>query len=115
VLVVWQLDRLGRSLRDLLMLLDELQAKGVAFRSVTASIDTATPTGRALWHMVGLWAARERSLIQERTTAGRAAAPARGVSMGRKPFLSAPQVAYGRTLLAQGAYHHAVARTLHVF
>jgi DNA invertase Pin-like site-specific DNA recombinase len=114
VLVVWKLDRLGRSLRDLITLLDDLKANGVAFRSVTESIDTATPTGRAMWQMVGILAELERSLIQERTRAGRAAAQARGVKMGRKPLLSAQQVAHARTLLAQGEHHNAVARTLHV-
>jgi DNA invertase Pin-like site-specific DNA recombinase len=102
VLVVWKLDRLGRSLRDLIVLLDELKARDVAFRSLTESIDTTTPTGRAMWQMVRILAELERSLIQERTKAGRAAAQARGVKMGRKPLLSAPQVAHARTLLAQG-------------
>jgi Site-specific recombinases, DNA invertase Pin homologs len=55
VLVVWKLDRLGRSLHDLIGLLDDLKRRGVAFRSVTESIDTATPTGRAMWQMVGYW------------------------------------------------------------
>ena len=82
VLVVWKLDRLGRSLHDLIVLLDGLKTRGVAFRSVTESIDTATPTGRAMWQMVGILAELEKSLIQERTKAGRAAAQARGVKMG---------------------------------
>src|SRR6266581_2917923 len=93
VLVVWKLDRLGRSLRDLIALLDDLKTRGVAFRSLTEAIDTATATGRAMWQMVGILAELERSLIQERTKAGRAAAQARGVKMGRKPLLSARQVA----------------------
>src|SRR5688572_19608971 len=96
-LVVWKLDRLGRSLHDLITLLDALKGRGVAFRSLTESIDTATPTGRAMWQMVGILAELERSLIQERTKAGRAAAQARGVKMGRKPLLSAPQIAHART------------------
>jgi DNA invertase Pin-like site-specific DNA recombinase len=76
--VVWKLDRLGRSLRDLIVLLDDLKARDVAFRSLTESIDTTTPTGRAMWQMVGILAELERSLIQERTKTGRAAAQARG-------------------------------------
>ena len=84
-LTVWKLDRLGRSLRDLIGLLDDLKARGVAFRSLTEALDTTTPTGRAMWQMVGILAELERSLIQERTTAGRSAAVARGVKMGRKP------------------------------
>jgi Enterobacteriaceae phage serine recombinase len=97
--VVWKLDRLGRSLRDLIGLLDDLKARGVAFRSLTEAIDTATPTGRAIWQMVGILAELERSLIQERTKAGRAAAKARGVRMGRKPSLSAQQIAHVRKLI----------------
>jgi len=69
VLVVWKLDRLGRSLRDLIALLDDLKTRGVAFRSLTESIDTATPTGRAMWHMIGILAEWGRSLIQEGTQA----------------------------------------------
>ena len=114
VLVVWKLDRLGRSLHDLIGLLDDLKARGVAFRSLTEAIDTATPTGRAMWQMVGILAELERSLIQERTKAGRAAAQARGVKMGRKPLLSAPQVAHARKLLEQGESPHTVARSLSV-
>ena len=73
-LIVWQLDRLGRSLRDLIVLLDDLKARDIPFRSLTEAIDTTTPTGRAMWQMVGILADLERALIQERTKAGRAAA-----------------------------------------
>ena len=114
VLVVWKLDRLGRSLRDLITLLDDLKAREVAFRSLTEALDTHTPTGRAMWQMVGILAELERSLIQERTKAGRAAAIARGVKMGRKPLLSAPQVAHARQLLAQKERPIHVAHLLNV-
>lgn len=114
VLIVWKLDRLGRSLHDLIVLLDGLKTRGVAFRSVTESIDTATPTGRAMWQMVGILAELEKSLIQERTKAGRAAAQERGVKMGRKPLLSGEQIAHARKLLEQGEHHNKVARTLNV-
>jgi DNA invertase Pin-like site-specific DNA recombinase len=113
-LIVWKLDRLGRSLRDLIGLLDDLKARGVAFRSLTEAIDTATPTGRAMWQMVGILAELERSLIQERTKAGRAAAQARGVKMGRKPKLSPQQVAHARKLLDQGERPAHVAQLLKV-
>jgi DNA invertase Pin-like site-specific DNA recombinase len=113
-LVVWKLDRLGRSLRDLIGLLDDLKARGVAFRSLTEAIDTTTPTGRAMWQMVGILAELERSLIQERTKAGRAAAVARGVKMGRKPKLTLQQVAHARKLIEQGERHDTVARSLNV-
>ena len=114
LLVVWKLDRLGRSLHDLITLLDDLKAREVAFRSLTEAIDTTTPTGRAMWQMVGILAELERSLIQERTKAGRAAAQARGVKMGRKPLLSAQQVDHARKLLEVGERPAKVARLLHV-
>src|SRR5437773_306224 len=113
-LIVWKLDRLGRSLHDLIGLLDDLKTRGVDFRSVTESIDTATPTGRAMWQMVGILAELERSLIQERTKAGRAAAQARGVKMGRKLLLSAQQVAHARKLVGQGEHPNDVAQSLKV-
>jgi len=112
VLVVWKLDRLGRSLRDLIALLDDLKARDIAFRSLTEAIDTTTPTGRAMWQMVGILAELERSLIQERTKVGRAAAQARGVKMGRKPLLSTQQVAHARKLLEQGERPAHVAQLL---
>ena len=114
VLVVWKLDRLGRSLRDLIALFDDLKTQGVALRSLTESIDTATPTGRAMWQMVGILAELERSLIQERTKAGRAAAQARGVKMGPKFKLTPQQVAHARKLIEQGEHHNTVACSLHV-
>ncbi len=55
-LIVWKLDRLGRSLRDLITMLDDLRARGVKFHSLTEAIDTATPTGRAMWQMIGVLA-----------------------------------------------------------
>jgi DNA invertase Pin-like site-specific DNA recombinase len=62
-LIVSKLDRLGRSLRDLIRMLDDLRARGVKFHSLTEAIDTATPTGRAMWQMIGVLAEIERSLI----------------------------------------------------
>ncbi len=114
MLTVWKLDRLGRSLRDLIALLDDLKAQGVAFQSLTEAIDTETPTGRAMWQMVGILAELERSLIQERTKAGRAAAEARGVRMGRKRLLSAQQVTHARKLIEQGEGPNNVAKSLMV-
>lgn len=83
-------------------------------RSLTEAIDTTTPTGRAMWHMVGILAELERSLIQERTKAGRAAAQARGVTMGRQPLLSVSQVAHARQLLARGERPGHVAQRLNM-
>jgi len=101
VLIVWKLDRLGRSLRDLIAMLDDLRARDVKFRSLTEAIDTDTPTGRAMWQMIGVLAELERSLISERTRAGVKAAKRRGVKFGRKPKLTVQQLGYARKLLAQ--------------
>lgn len=100
-LIVWKLDRLGRSLRDLIAMLDSMRDRGVKFRSLTEAIDTVTPTGRAMWQMIGVLAELERSLISERTRAGVKSAQRRGVKFGRKPILSAPQIAHARKLVAQ--------------
>jgi DNA invertase Pin-like site-specific DNA recombinase len=113
-LVVWKLDRLGRSLRDLIAMLDDLKQRGVRFRSLTEAIDTETPTGRAMWQMIGVLAELERSLITERTRAGMKAAQRRGVKFGRKPKLSAAQLAHARQLLAGGKQVPEVAGLLDV-
>ena len=114
MLVVWRLDCLGRSLHDLIALFDDLKTRGVAFRSLTEAIDTATPTGRAMWQMIGILAELERSLIQEHTKAGRAAAVARDVKLGRKPKLSLQQITHARNLLEQGESRVQVAHLLNV-
>ncbi|MGN6867077.1 MAG: recombinase family protein [Solirubrobacteraceae bacterium] len=83
-LAVWKLDRLGRSLRDLIETVRQLEARSVGFRSLQESIDTTTPGGRLIFHVFGALAEFERDLIRERTTAGLAAARARG-RPGRPP------------------------------
>jgi DNA invertase Pin-like site-specific DNA recombinase len=82
-LVVWRLDRLGRSLRHLIETTQALEARGVAFRSLTESIDTSTPGGKLIFHVFGALAEFERDLIRERTLADLAAARARGRRGGR--------------------------------
>jgi DNA invertase Pin-like site-specific DNA recombinase len=114
VLIVWKLDRLGRSLHDLITFLDDLKKRGIQFRSLTESIDTETPTGRAMWQMIGILAELERSLIQERTKAGRAAAQARGVKMGRKPKLNPQQIQHAKKLIEEGESPAVVAKLLNV-
>jgi len=101
-LIVWKLDRLGRSLRDLITMLDDLKGREIKFRSLTEHIDTATPTGRAMWQMIGLLAELERSLISERTRAGVRAAQRRGVKFGRKRKLSPEQLEHARKLIDKG-------------
>lgn len=85
ILVVWRSDRLFRSLKHMVIVLDELGALGVDFVSVTEPFDTTTPQGRLLLHLVAAMAEFERELIRERTRAGLAAARRRGVSLGRPP------------------------------
>jgi DNA invertase Pin-like site-specific DNA recombinase len=113
-LMVWKLDRLARSLRDLIMILDELHERGVKFHSLTESIDTATPAGRAMWQFIGVMAEFERSIIAERTKAGVTAARARGVKFGRKPKLTRQQITQARKLIAQGERPEDVAASFHV-
>jgi DNA invertase Pin-like site-specific DNA recombinase len=113
-LIVWKLDRLGRSVRDLITMLDELRERGVKFHSLTEAIDTTTPTGRAMWQMIGVLAELERSLISERTHAGVKAAKNRGVKFGRKPKLTRQQIAHARKLIEQGERAADVADTLGV-
>jgi len=101
-LIVWKLDRLGRSLRALIHVLDGFKQEGIKFRSLTEAIDTETPTGRAMWQMVGVLAELERSLIVERTRAGVKAAQKRGVKFGRKPKLTPDRLAYAREMIERG-------------
>jgi DNA invertase Pin-like site-specific DNA recombinase len=101
-LIVRKLDRLGRSLRDLITMLGDLRARGVKFHSLTEAIDTATPTGRGMWQMIGVQAELERSLISERTRAGVKAAQRRGVKVGRKVKLTPEQFEHARKLIEKG-------------
>jgi DNA invertase Pin-like site-specific DNA recombinase len=111
-LVVWKLDRLARSLGHLITLLDDLHDRGVRFQSITESIDTETPAGRALWQMIGVMAEFERGLIIERTRAGMRAARARGVRPGRKPRLTPDQVRYAKDLHSRGEHPEKIAAIL---
>jgi DNA invertase Pin-like site-specific DNA recombinase len=98
-LMVWRLDRLGRTMRGLIEFTESLRERGVEFRSVTEGIDTTTPAGRFYFHILGALAQMERELIRERTNAGLAAARARGRKGGRKPKLGPKQIAHARRLL----------------
>jgi DNA invertase Pin-like site-specific DNA recombinase len=99
-LIVWRLDRLGRSLKHLIEVVEELEAKGVGFRSVTEAIDTTTSGGKLVFHIFAALAEFERTLIRERTKAGLAAARARGRKGGRKPALEGKRLAQARALRA---------------
>jgi len=108
-LIVWKLDRLRRSLRDLIAMLNDLRERGVKFHYLTEQIDTETPTGRAMWQMIGVPAELERSLISERTRAGVKAAQRRGVKFGRKLKLTAQQITHAWKLIDQGVDRQKVA------
>jgi DNA invertase Pin-like site-specific DNA recombinase len=91
VVVVWKLDRLSRSLKDLLHLLEKIQLANAGFRSLTENIDTTTPAGRMMMQMIGSFAEFERAMIRERTSAGLAQARAEGRVGGRRPKLNSKQ------------------------
>ena len=114
-LVVWKLDRLGRSLRHLVDTVTGLADRGIGFRSLQESIDTTTPGGRLVFHVFASLAEFERDLIRERTTAGLVAARARGRNGGRPPVLDPGQVELARELYASHRYTTAeIARRLKV-
>lgn len=91
VLVVWKLDRLSRSLKDLLVLLEKVQLAGAGFQSLTESIDTTTAAGRMMMQIVGSFAEFERAMLRERTRNGQPAARSEGRIGGRRPKLTAHQ------------------------
>jgi DNA invertase Pin-like site-specific DNA recombinase len=101
VLVVWKLDRLGRSLAHLINIINALGAEGIGFQSLSEHIDTTTAGGRLVFHVMGALAEFERALISERTKAGMAAAKARGVPIGRPRKLSRAQVEAAKCELAR--------------
>lgn len=98
-LTVWRLDRLGRSLKELVSIIAELDQKQTGFKSITEFIDTTTPTGKLQFHVFAALAEFERSLIQERTKAGLAAARARGRKGGRPNKLDEKAIKHARAML----------------
>lgn len=103
-LVVWRLDRLGRSLQHLVQTINDLHNRGVGFKSLHESIDTTSATGRLVFHIFAALAEFERDLIIDRTKAGLAAAKERGSKPGRKPALSPDQVAVVRKMHESGEH-----------
>jgi DNA invertase Pin-like site-specific DNA recombinase len=102
-LVVWKLDRLARSIRQLIETIEDLEKRGIGFRSLTEAIDTTTSGGRLVFHIFAGLAEFERSIIQERTRAGLAAARERGRLGGRPPALSKEDLSAAKALLRDPA------------
>lgn len=113
-LTIVRIDRLGRSLADLMSTLDDLAARGVHFRSLEERIDTSTALGRIFYQLAGAFAEYERTLIRERTCAGIDAARAAGRRIGRPPALTNEQRNFARRLRAQGEGVATIARILAV-
>ncbi|XHX75702.1 MAG: recombinase family protein (plasmid) [Stenomitos frigidus ULC029] len=99
-IVVWRLDRLGRSLKDLMALVEVLESQKIGLRSLQKSIDTTSSGGKLIFHLFGALAEFERNLIRERTQAGLQAARARGRKGGRRQKLTQQQIDMGRSLAA---------------
>jgi len=117
-LVVWRLDRLGRSLHDLVQIVADLERQGAGFESLTEKIETSSAAGKLVFHVFAALVEFERGLIRERTQAGLAAARARGRAGGRKPKLGDQQVREIKALLrdpdiqvAEVARRYGVSRT----
>jgi DNA invertase Pin-like site-specific DNA recombinase len=102
-IVVWKLDRLARSLKQLIETVDDLQRREIGFRSLTEAIDTTTPGGRLIFHIFAALAEFERSIIQERTMAGLIAARERGRIGGRPRSLSEQDIQVAKALLKENS------------
>lgn len=113
-LVVWRLNRLARSLRELIDIVSALEKRGVGFRSLMENIDTTTPGGRLVFHIFGALAEFERDIIQENTHAGLAAARARGRLGGRARALTDEQIRMAATLAADGVPVEQICKTLSI-
>lgn len=113
-LVVWKLDRLGRSVKQLVDMVGELHRQGIQFKSLTDAIDTGTPAGRFFFHVMASLAEMERELIIERTRAGLDAAKQLGRKGGRKPKMTSSKIESAKKLLASGIPPRDVAKDLGV-
>lgn len=113
-LVVWKLDRLGRSVKQLVDLVGELHKRGIQFQSLTDAIDTGTPSGRFFFHVMASLAEMERELIIERTRAGLEVAKQLGRKGGRKPKMTGSKIESAKKLLSSGVPPKDVAKNLGV-
>ena len=114
VLMVWKLDRLGRSQASIIATIDSFKERGVEFVSLTEKIDTTSAMGRAVWQIIDVFAELERSLIVERTKAGMAAAKRRGKHVGRPRALSIEQIEHARIAIDAGETISGMASVLRV-
>lgn len=113
-LVVWKLDRMGRSVKQLVDMVGELHKQGIQFKSLTDAIDTGTPAGRFFFHVMASLTEMERELIIERTRAGLDAAKQLGRKGGRKPKMTSSKIESAKKLLASGIPPRDVAKDLGV-
>ena len=113
-LVVWKLDRLGRTVTGLIDLVNQLHQKEIHFKSITDNVDTSTPAGRFFFHVMASLAQMERELMTERTKAGLAAAKAKGRVGGRKRKMTQSKIESAKKLLASGSLPKDVALNLGV-
>ena len=112
--MVWRLDRLGRSLRDLIATMTMLEERKIGFKSLTENIDTTTSGGKLIFHIFGALAEFERNLIRERTQAGLTAARARGKKGSRPQALTARQLGIARELYEKRYPIAEICRTLKI-
>lgn len=110
--IVWKMDRMARSLMDLLKKMEKLHREGASFRSLTEAIDTNTPGGRLIFHVLGAIAEFERDLIRERTRAGVKSAMERGVKFGVEPLLTPAQIKKAQKMRDKGMSARAIAEEL---
>lgn len=113
-LVVWKLDRLGRSISDLIKIVADLNERDIGFRSLQEKIDTTTTGGKLIFHVFAALAEFERDIIRERTNAGLAAARSRGKRGGRPKAMNAKKIKLAKTLLAGDTNIDEVCQTLSV-
>jgi DNA invertase Pin-like site-specific DNA recombinase len=103
ILAVWKLDRLARSIRQLIDTIDALDRRGCGFRSLTEAIDTTSPSGKLIFHIIGALTEFERNIIRERTIAGLAAAKARGRRGGRPRAMSENMIIAAKAMIKDGS------------
>ena len=114
VLVIWKLDRIGRSLSNLVQLVETIQRRGAHLRVLTGGVDTTTKEGRLIFGIMATLAEYERALIQERVCAGLAAAKRKGVKLGPPEKMSLDKIAAAKAMAAGGMMQKAIANALDV-